>query len=617
MPVLPPHLQPRQIACSCTGNSDFLFPVATLFVLLLILAGCSGFIVPPPEAEETPPSSQLLQIESPVTSSESPENELAAALTAEATTLFKQSLFLQAEEKYLNAIGADPNHIPALTGISALYIYIPERWQEAVAYAERAYSLAPEDASVLSNLTWALQSAHRFEDAERAAASAIAANPESALAQLAQASAASSRYEYELALSHIEKALEIDPFNAAAYVQYSGVLDLLHDWPKAKEAATKAIELDPDFHLWKPVLGYLVFNNDGDPEAALEIAVPAIQALPNSPFVISLIVDIAAELNEWDKALRGCRQLVRLDSPETPYPDGYDCLAKISIRMEDYEAASIYQDIAEEVAWDGRFDILTNRVLILNESGECEQSRAVAQKWLDARPYSLSAQAMLGMGYMCSNDFEEAIHIREKVVEKLPTSVPDIYLLAVSYASNGMESKAFEILRDIEPFALDDPTYYQALHKLNLYWGDLTESVKYAQQWSEMRPCCSAPLESLALAHLYNGDIRAAQEAAEKAYRKGSNSSYATGMLGYTYLIYGEIDAAEQMLLISLAKNPKLYLTRFSLSELYLSTNRCEEGEPHVNWLVDFYEEEAIKVALGIALEECYENRPTQEDAQN
>ena len=116
------------MAISGTGYARILFPGATLFIFLLILAGCTGFIVPPPEAEEIPPSSQLVQNESQVTASESPDNEFAAALTTEATALFKQSLFLEAEEKFLNALEADPGHIPALTGISTLYRFSPERW---------------------------------------------------------------------------------------------------------------------------------------------------------------------------------------------------------------------------------------------------------------------------------------------------------------------------------------------------------------------------------------------------------------------------------------------------------------------------------------------------------
>ena len=55
---------------------------------------------------------------------------------------------------------AGQSHIPALTEISNLYRYAPERWQGALRYAELAYSLAPEDALFLARLTWALQPAH-------------------------------------------------------------------------------------------------------------------------------------------------------------------------------------------------------------------------------------------------------------------------------------------------------------------------------------------------------------------------------------------------------------------------------------------------------------------------
>ena len=180
MPELSPPPQPQQIATSCKGNARLLFFVATPFIFLLILSGCTGSIVPPSKAEESPPSSRLAQTESQVTTSESPDNELAAAPTAEATALFKQTLLLKAEEEFPNALEADPNHIPALTGISTLYRHSPVRRQEAPSYAEQAYNLAPEDASVLAHLTWDLQSAHRYEDADRAAALAMTADPESA-----------------------------------------------------------------------------------------------------------------------------------------------------------------------------------------------------------------------------------------------------------------------------------------------------------------------------------------------------------------------------------------------------------------------------------------------------
>ena len=145
MTVISPR---RQLANSCSGMAKILFPIAIPLIFLLIPAGCCySCAMPAPEAEKTPLSSQGLQDESQVTTSEPPDSELAAALTAEATALFTRSLFQEAEEKFLSALEADPGHIPALTGFSNLLTFAPEQWQESLEYAELAHSLAPKDAT--------------------------------------------------------------------------------------------------------------------------------------------------------------------------------------------------------------------------------------------------------------------------------------------------------------------------------------------------------------------------------------------------------------------------------------------------------------------------------------
>ena len=64
----------------------------------------------------------------------------------------------------------------------------------------------------------------------------------------------------------------------------------------------------------------------------------------------------------------------------------------------------------------------------------------------------------------------------------------------------------------------------------------------------------------IGFAHLFNGDIQAAQKAAERATGKGSTTSAVTGLLGFTYLVQGEIEAAEEMLLHSLGKTPDSFM---------------------------------------------------------
>ena len=80
-------------------------------------------------------------------------------------------------------------------------------------------------------------------------------------------------------------------------------------------------------------------------------------------------------------------------------------------------------------------------------------------------------------------------------------------------------------------------------------------------------------------------------------------------MLGYIHLVHGNIEAAEPWLVHSLGKNPSLYPAHYFLSEIYFASNHCEESEPQMNWLGDYFENEARKVSLENALEEGYENR--------
>ena len=149
-----------------------------------------------------------------------------------------------------------------------------------------------------------------------------------------------------------------------------------------------------------------------------------------------------------------------------------------------------------------------------------------------------------------------------------------------------MLPEAFETLGNIAHFAQEDPIYYQAQYHLNLIGGDLETAIANAQEGVELRPCCAGPLEELAVAHFFNEDMTSAKEAAENAFAKGSSSANVTAILGFNYFIDGDGEAAEQMILTSLDKDPEVYLAGYTLFRLYFVTNCCEKGEFYLNWLV-------------------------------
>ena len=581
------------------------FCLSLLTLLLFTVAGCTGFVVPPPEGEGALPASSATPSAS--------DSALAMRLTEEGHLNFGQTRFDEAERLFLEALAADPNHVSALLGLSDLYSYQPEKWRQALTLAEHAHQLAGDDPSVLPHLLWAQQMAHQFDDAWNTGRKAVEIAPESYMAHAAYADILISVYENELALHHAEKAVELSPDAALPWVVLSAVREAMHDWPGAEEAITKAVELDPDFLLWTIVQSRLDFDLRGDPELAAELATAVTEALPDHAYVIGLGVDLAIERNDWDTAIAGCERLVTLHSEETRYPDGYTCLATVNMLREDLNQAAEFQTLAESIAWPERFDISLTRMRLHNADEQCEESRALARKWLDARPYSISAQRMLGVGWLCSEDFEQAIERFAIASDKLPYSISDARLLAIAYARNDMESEAVQALERARPFAFDDPLFYQAQYEINFILGDLDAAIENAQRWAVFRPASTDALESIAFAQVYNGDVEAAFRSAQDAYDRGSTTSTTLGILGYVNLLMGEIDLAEDFLRQSVAKDEDMYLVQYSLTQLYQYTDRCEESQPHVDWLTEQFDTAEQRATLDEELQACYDRRTARD----
>ena len=109
-----------------------------------------------------------------------------------------QSDLVGAEHAFIAAISADRSQLPAHLGLIAVYLYQPQYWQQALAAAQAAEALAPDDPVVVAHLAWAYQLAHRFDEAWDTALRAVELGPESAVAQAALADVLISVYETDL-----------------------------------------------------------------------------------------------------------------------------------------------------------------------------------------------------------------------------------------------------------------------------------------------------------------------------------------------------------------------------------------------------------------------------------
>ncbi|MFN8489791.1 MAG: tetratricopeptide repeat protein [Caldilineaceae bacterium] len=509
----------------------------------------------------------------------------AGKLVEEGKARFLKSDLTGAEGAFIDALAADPQNLDAHLGLTNAYLYLPQYWQQALTTAEAAVKLAPDDGVAQAYLSWAQQGAHRFEDAKKSAQHAAELAPDNATVQAALADVLSSVYELDDAYAAAKKAVQLDDQNAVAWSTLGSIAYTLENWDEATDAYDKAAKLEPDFFAWHVLQARHELNVSGDVETANELLQPALKVQPAHPWVLSFQVDAALEKNDWKTAEASCRKMFAVNQPNTPYPDAYSCMAGVMIVKEDYNDAEPYQAIAEKLATPYRRDISLLRMRLYNEKEQCSKARDLAQSWLDERPYSVLALRMVGVSYLCDENFDKAIEKFKQALDKMPRSVADARLLANAYARAGKAAEARAALNKVATFANQDPLYYQGLYEVYLFLGQHEDALKAVQRWQVLRPNNADAKVSLALAQLIAGNIGAAQSAAQSALDDGATGATLYAVLGQTYGRQGDFAKAEQYLLQSLAIADNNFLAHNFILSLYLAHGDCDKAAVHVAWL--------------------------------
>ncbi len=542
-----------------------------------------------------------------------PDRNLAESLSAEGQSLFGSSDLIGAEAAYIDAIAADPSYLPAHLGLTDVYLYQSQYWQQALHSAQSASSLAPDDSTVLAYLAWAKQGAHHFDEAKELGLRAVELDNENATAHIALADILVSMYEVERAYEHAQAALRLEPESAAGWATLGSIAFQMHEWEKAGEAYERALELEPEFFAWHIINARHDFNVYGDTYTARSIAKRALELVGDHASTLFFEADMAAEEGDWETSEAKCMQTIALDQPHTPFPDAYSCMALMLLQQERNAETAAYQALAEERATVDRRDVTLIRMRLLNDQDLCGESRALAEDWLAARPYSISATRMVGVSYLCERDFAMAAEYFRKSLDALPQSVSDARLLAIAYARDGRAQEARAALNEVRAFAIEDPLYYQALYETHLMLGEVEEAVTAAQRWGVLRPESLDARESLAFVQLYEGNVEAAQSIALDALERGARTSTVLAVLGETYTRMGEFDKAQPLLEEAIQLNSDHIVARNALALLFLAQVRCQEAEPHLRWLMDEADDEEEREGLAGVLERCQERaaRPT------
>lgn len=533
------------------------------------------------------------------------DSEKAKELVAKGNSLLKSSDLSAAESTFAEAIAADPANLEALIGLADVYLFLPEYHQQALEAAQAAIDLAPESPDALARLSWAQSGIHKFEEARASAEKAVELGPDSSVAHAALADILYAMYETDAAYAAAKQAVALDSDDAGAWSSLGAIEFGFENWQAAGDDYQKALALEPDFFLWQIMSARYELDTVGDAEAARKIAQSAIDALPKHAYVISLLVDLAVEENDWKTAEAGCADAIKLSTPQTPYPDGYTCMVGVKMLQENYKDAEKYQDQAEELAWPERRDITVYRMRLFNDKDKCDDGLKLAEAWLKERSFSVSAIRMIGAGYLCKDDYEKAIDYFKQAVAKLPLSLSDARLLANAYARDGKESEALAALRKFSKISASNPLYYQALYEVYLFLGKPKDAVKQAQRWQVLRPDNTDAKTSLALGFLFDNNPGAAQDNAQEALDAGASDSIVYAILGESYNRQGDPGKGEELLKQALEINEDNFLAHNYLATLYLMAGDCEQATTQLKWIKEKTTDEEQLAQIDEILSNC------------
>ena len=182
--------------------------------------------------------------------------------------------------------------------------------KDALANANKAVDLAPENADAHIALAAVQLSAHAYEDGLKSAQKAVELDAQSAAAQAILARAYLCNTAYDKAKEAVEKAYALDAHSALVYYALMQYYHGVKDFARAKAASQKLIELEPKFVPWRIVLAELYIDEENAVKAVqvlsdtLMIAPDYLYAYSERSYAYTMLNDFAAAQADADKLLK-------------------------------------------------------------------------------------------------------------------------------------------------------------------------------------------------------------------------------------------------------------------------------------------------------------------------
>jgi putative PEP-CTERM system TPR-repeat lipoprotein len=407
--------------------------------------------------------------------------------------------------------------------------------------------------------------------------------------KMLSASAYSNLGKPELARSEYNSAIRLFPNNTRA-INSLAYLDLSENkLENAEKQTNNSLKIAPNDHRTWHLKGKIA-EAKGELNAAIEDYRTALRIEAEDPVARRSLAYALISNDQLDEA----KEIAEAIIEQTP-DDPFAMLLNSWILSKDKQG-----DLASSI-----LDNLSNKMTLVTEDqyskqdallfvkgmteyvqGNFEQARVTLGRYVAKNSKDINATAMLAEIYISTGQNEAAMHVLERIEDKLTDHLDVALKLADLYLKNGKDFKAdywLSILRDLYP---DDMKVILMSSKALIARDKMDEAVKLIEDSSQKNPNNGSYLMAKGFLYIQNGRFEEALKTAETLTKNDDRNVDYWNLKAAALLRLGRYEDVQPAIDNVFAISPSHFAGRFNQAMLLKNTNRFAQAKKILQSLV-------------------------------
>jgi tetratricopeptide (TPR) repeat protein len=483
-----------------------------------------------------------------------------------------KGLYGDAAVEFRNALRLDPRFVDAYYQLAQADMARHE-WASAYGALEKTIALNPTRLDARLDRGRIYLAARQFRDAEEEANFILKQDPKDVAAYQLMGAALIGEQRPDQAMDAFEKVTELMPSSASAYVNLALVEVSLHRLPDAERHLKRAVLVESgDTQAYVDLANFYRLQNRG-PEAERTLR----DGIAKNPKGTALYIDWASILTSQGKKEDADALLDRLRKQPGDSADAALAIGDFYFEQKDTSRALAEYQRGLTLA-PKSLEIKKRIQDLYLSSGRTELAVALDKELRKEGPKDITVRIDHARLLMAQGNVRDAITDLQGVVADAADSAQAEYFLAMAHLQNGNPGQAQSALLDALKASPDLPIALQALSRLSLARGDVTEAVTYAQELVDKFPTDYGYRRLLAEALARHGQGREAEEQFLVAKRLAPNDPDVHFGLATLYSAEKKLPQAQSELESILQRDPHNTIALGQLADVLTARNQAPQA---------------------------------------